>query len=151
MPTTYARFDCEHTTEKTLSDLKSLGIHMRDAIHNNMYWGDETGRLWREIGRITVAVKTGLIELWPYNPIADTGMKLLRGAGIEAWRNPPTRETHWTQQKTARGRIWECIISADVADLADTNLGDHIDLIRAAEDRATMVTRKFLDDYDTAA
>ncbi|MEV4127038.1 hypothetical protein [Nocardia sp. NPDC049707] len=105
---------CETPLIATDDILTDRGIIVRAPLGQKSAWDDGHGEIFKEIGRVTVDA-TGLVELWPYLGLGADEMAALRGFGIDALEQAPTRVGGWDQGTcTTRGLFWWCAMSVPV-------------------------------------
>lgn len=105
--------NCGAITENAFDDWQKLGLGIQPPEGAPIYWHDRDQQLWKQIGAVTVH-DNGSIHLWPYEGLHETEINELRAAGMEAYRNTPTRHTHWTHNRDDDGDYWESFFSVSV-------------------------------------
>lgn len=108
---TTQHFRAKHTTQDTLDNWEVLGITLHPPTGTSIYWHGSNGEtLMKDIGLIRVN-ENRTIDLHPFCPATEEDLNILRGAGMEAARNEPSKATAWTRHKSKRGTYWTCVIS----------------------------------------
>lgn len=130
-------FDCADIETDVFEGWHVLGVTMKKAEGTAIYWADDQGEIWKQIGSITVH-DDGQILLFPFDGLSSVELDRLRGAGLEAFENRPSEATHWIRDTTTSGRgYWGCVVSISLDEddpMART--------IRAAEDQMDLRTRR---------
>ena len=105
------RFRAKHIDQTTLNNWSVLGITMHHPSGSAVYWHSDDGNtLMKDVGLIRVNEDRS-IDLHPFQPATTDDLAVLRGAGMEAAQNEPSKATAWTKHKTKAGVYWTCVIS----------------------------------------
>ena len=105
------RFRAKHIDQHTLANWSVLGITMHHPAGTAVYWhNDNCQTLMKDIGLIRVNEDRS-IDLHPFAPATTDDLNVLRGAGMEAAQNEPSKATAWTKHKSKAGVYWTCVIS----------------------------------------
>jgi hypothetical protein len=87
--------------------LAAFGVILRPAEGVAELWPDEDGRVWADLGTITLD-HAGHIEIWPRRGVTEPALDLLRGYAAEAAVSEPSTATGWLQTDTG----WAVTVSA---------------------------------------
>ena len=150
MTTKYWDFDCSDVDVETFDGWCVLGIQMKRPKGSPTYWADDAGRLFKELGGLSVH-EDGRIFVWPHEGLSGVEMDRLRGAGMEAFENPPSKSTGWTRErkKSTGVRYWSCSVSFSIDE--DDPLARAIRAAESRMDAMSSLIRKRADRVAEAA
>ncbi|BAD58897.1 hypothetical protein NFA_40490 [Nocardia farcinica IFM 10152] len=117
-PSEYLDLALPRVPAALLDELQAVGIFLRRPIGVMSAWVDERGEVWREVGRVTMSIATGLIDIWPYRDAAEgESLDELCTHAVDVWRNPPSRARGWERRRCERrGDFWWCAVSMPLGD-----------------------------------
>ncbi|MGX1809757.1 hypothetical protein ACWIGI_28890 [Nocardia sp. NPDC055321] len=87
--------------------LAGLGVRIRKPIGHIHFRRDPDGRIWHEVGRLTIHPHTKAVEVYPRRSLTETEMAVLCGAGANAVLTDPTYLNGWAMVARRREVVWE--------------------------------------------